>query len=121
MRRTRLPTRVNFGASVRFESPARALGTARVPLIATVCNLDGTEPRHGDFNWGIGMELAVAQILFVRTGAGATVLHDKPDTSVSSWGIGLGAPVGPVRVRLDYAHSLDYWKNQTGLSLEWRY
>lgn len=104
-----LPTRLNFGASVRIESAPCEVLSARVPLLAVIVQAEGIRPKadDADFEWGIGNEIAVAQILFVRTGVHryATYGDDFFQTTSetrSSWGVGLGIPAGGLRARIDY-------------------
>jgi hypothetical protein len=105
-----LPRRFNFGAGVHIASPNHRLGKAEVPLVALSCNVDGMSPRYGDFEWGMGSELAIAQILFLRTGTHVTHQDAKTDPVRSGWGAGVGVPVGPIRARFDYANGT-YWNN----------
>lgn len=122
-----LPRRFNFGAGVHIASPAHRLGSAEVPLVTLSCNVDGMEPRFGDFEWGMGSELAIAQILFLRSGAHITH-HEKDDPVRSGFGAGIGVPLGHVRARFDYA-SGTYWngdgyvfkKKYMGATLAWAF
>ncbi len=122
-----LPTRFHFGTSLRAESPtARVLG-ADVPVIAVVYNLEAVDRMHDSyFSWGIGGEIAIAQMLFVR--AGTSDIDDDDDDSEdlgefesqSGWGVGAGIPVGPVRTRFDYTKISDsYTDKKLGLSIDW--
>jgi len=116
-----LPTRFHFGTSVRVESPTTRILSADVPVIAVVYNVDGTERLHdGPFSWGIGGELAVAQMLFVRAGS---FDYDDDKSQVddgSGWGIGLGIPAGSLRARFDYTKtSASYEKDKFGVALDW--
>lgn len=115
-----LPRRFNFGASVRVESPAHRLWNADVPLIAVIANVDGMEPRYGDFEWGLGTELAVAQILYLRSGSHMIHQDSGEDDTYSEWGIGLGIPVSSLRARFDYTNSgYTYIKDHMGITLAW--
>jgi hypothetical protein len=117
-----LPTRFIFGPSVRIESPSQKLGSAMVPMIAVVCNADGMQPKEqgfrNDFEWGIGSELAIAQIFFLRAGS-HTYKYDDEYVSFGGWSVGLGMPIGPVRARFDYADSAYFMKHTLGLSFDW--
>jgi len=117
-----LPTRFHFGTSVRVESPTARVFSADVPVIVVVYNVDGIERLHdGRFSWGIGGELAVAQMLFVRAGSFDFADNDRYlIDSGSGWGIGLGIPVSSFRARFDYTKtSLFYEKDKFGAALDW--
>ena len=79
------------------------------------------EPGYeGEFEWGLGMELAVAQILYLRSGSHMVQLDDDRDEMTSEWGIGLGIPVSSLRVRFDYAStSYVYVRDHMGVTLAW--
>lgn len=97
-----LPTRVHFGAALRVESSPCTILSAQVPLLAVVCQAEGVKARHYDSaEWGIGNEIAVARILFLRNGVHRYVNRDSAQT-LASWGIGAGIPAGPLRLRFDY-------------------
>ncbi len=117
-----LPTRVHFGGSVRVESPTTRLLSADVPVIAIVTNVDGVDRFHGDeFSWGIGSELAVAQIVFVRVGISDYKDDFEFDSDqLSGWGIGVGLPAGRFRARFDFTEtSVNYTEDKYGLSVDW--
>ena len=123
-----LPTRLHFGSSVHAESPtARILG-ADVPVLAMVYNLEAVDRMHdAPFSWGIGGEIAVAQIVFVRAGTSDfeedTIYDDDEEgefQSQSGWGVGVGLPVGSVRTRFDYTKISDsYTEKKLGFSIDW--
>jgi hypothetical protein len=97
------PSRIHAGASVRVDGPDIALGSAHVPLLSFVNNVDLTDRLHGEpYSWGMGVELAVLQILFLRSG-----MQDEQDQGYevdpAAWSVGIGLPVGPLRARFDYA------------------
>jgi hypothetical protein len=115
-----LPTRLNVGASVQFQSDTEVF-VARVPLVSVLCQAEGVAPTDGDFEWGLGDEIAVAQILFLRTGvrryASTTLAHDP---TYATWGVGIGIPAGPLRARFDYGRQANnYEKDHMGFLLEW--
>jgi hypothetical protein len=116
-----LPRRVNFGAGVYVESPARRVWNADVPILTVSVNVDGTDQRYGDFEWGIGTEVAVGQILFLRTGAHMTE-ESGDDVTQSGWGVGVGLPVSSLRLRFDYTES-DFYQGITtthmGVTASW--
>ncbi len=117
-----LPTRFHFGGSIRVESPTTRLLSADVPVIAMVTNVDAVDRFHGDeFSWGIGSELAVAQIVFVRVGVSDyDDRYEVDNEQLSGWGIGIGLPAGPFRARFDFTEtSNDYTEDKYGLSVDW--
>jgi hypothetical protein len=116
----RLPTRLNVGASVQFQSDA-AVFSARVPLVSVLCQAEGVAPTDGDFEWGLGDEIAVAQILFLRTGVRRYISRTLAnDPTYATWGVGIGIPAGPLRARFDYGRQAnDYEKDHMGFLLEW--
>jgi hypothetical protein len=101
-----LPARANLGASLCIESsPSNVLG-ARVPLVAVTMQVEAIKPLHQDFEWGVGNEIAIAQMLFVRTGVRRYAGPDDPSLQVNaptyaSWGVGAGIPAGGLRLRFD--------------------
>jgi hypothetical protein len=90
------------------ESDHRRVG-ARVPLIALLANLDAARPRDGDWEWMAGTELAVAQILFLRSGIHTFTGSDNPDPSNATWGAGVGIPLRKLRARLDYGRESEFF------------
>ncbi len=117
-----LPTRLHFGTSMRGESPTVQIFGADVPMLALVYNLEATERMHdGYFSWGLGGELAIAQVLFVR--AGTLDIEDELEyqqISRSGWGVGVGVPVASLRTRVDYSKSsVSFTEDKFGLSIEW--
>lgn len=117
-----LPTRFQFGTSVRVESPTTRIFSADVPVMAIVYNVDATDRLHDEpFSWGIGGELAVAQILFVRAGS-ADFDDEEGETSDdgSGWGVGLGIPAGSFRARFDYTKTTAFHEeNKYGIAINW--
>lgn len=88
-------------------------------LIAVTVNIDGMEPRYDDFEWGIGSELTIAQILFLRTGS-RHIQQQGSGVDVASWGIDLGVPVSSLRIRFDYADSgYAYVRDHMGVTIAW--
>lgn len=118
-----LPTRVNFGASVRVESSPCNVFSAKVPLVAFVCQADGVDPTEGDLEWGIGNEIAVAQILFLRTGVRRYhSTSSSSDPTYASFGAGLGFPAGPLRARFDYGRQKNsYEKDHMDVLVEFSF
>jgi hypothetical protein len=118
-----LPTRLNFGASVRVDSSPCNVFSAKVPLVSFVCQADGIDPTEGDFEWGIGDEIAVAQILFLRTGVRRYAsTSNVTDHTYASWGAGLGFPAGPLRARFDYGRQKNaYEKDHMDVLVEWTF
>jgi hypothetical protein len=127
-----LPLRLHFGASVRIESTTTRVAGADVPVAAFVCNVDGTYRHHDEpFSWGIGTELAVAQVLFLCTGFASYPDDDSPEdesllerVDSSGWGVGLGIPAGSFRLRADYAHEpplLSDAADRYGVVLTWMF
>jgi hypothetical protein len=123
-----LPTRLHFGSSVRAASPTTRVFGADVPVLAMVYSVELIDRMHdADFSWGIGGEIAVAQIVFLRAGTSDfeedTPYDDEQDgefESQSGWGVGLGIPIGAARTRFDYTKiSESYTEKKLGVSLEW--
>ena len=117
-----LPMRFHFGGSIRVESPTTRILSADVPVIAMVTNVDAVERFHDEeFSWGIGSELAVAQIVFVRVGVSDYKDEFEFDSDqLSGWGVGVGLPAGPFRARFDFTEtSVEYTDDKYGLSIDW--
>lgn len=133
--RSKLPTRLNFGASVRIESSPCEVLSARVPLVTVICQAEGIAPTDGDFEWGIGNEIAVAQILFVRAGVHRYALDlggnylGLSNPTTASWGVGLGLPAGSLRARFDYGREpppsglgdINFDKDYMDVLVEWMF
>jgi hypothetical protein len=112
----------NFGLNLRLVSPTISVLSAQVPFFALTANLDSTKPRDDDWQWMGGTELAVAQILFVRTGLQTFTGSRNPDQSLACWGAGVGIPAGKLRARFDYGRRDSGFSNQVKhfeLTLEW--
>lgn len=119
-----LPTRLNLGASLCIESSPCTVLSAHVPLLAVVMQAEAIKPRHGDAEWGIGNELSVAQMLFVRTGVRRYVASDDSASAVTyaSWGAGVGIPVGHLRMRFDYGRQATlYDKDHMDAFVQWSF
>ncbi|HEX6791584.1 MAG TPA: hypothetical protein VF247_09770 [Candidatus Krumholzibacteria bacterium] len=118
-----LPTRLNFGANLSVESPPHRLGDAEVPLVAIAANVDAMHAFHGRSGWGMGMEAALAQILFLRTGAHVVDADDEGDDEIfSGWSVGVGLPLSGFRLRADYTRSDYYFSTSDehfGVTLAW--
>jgi hypothetical protein len=98
-----LPTRTHFGAAIRVESAPCEILSAKVPLLAVVCQAEGIKAVDYDkHEWGIGSEIAIAQILFLRNGV-RRYDDGYSNPTYASWGAGAGIPTGPLRLRVDYA------------------
>lgn len=102
-----LPERFQSGLNVRMVSPTVGVLGARVPLIAFLANLDASKPRDEDWEWMAGTELAVAQMLFFRSGIHTFTGSENPDPSQASWGAGVGIPLRKLRARLDYGRETE--------------
>jgi hypothetical protein len=100
-----LPTRLNAGASLLIESSPCTIMSARVPLLAVTAQVEAINPLHDEVEWGIGSEIAIAQMLFVRNGVRRydTAVPNVNAPTYASWGAGVGIPMGLLRLRLDYA------------------
>jgi hypothetical protein len=98
----KLPSRVGLGASFLVASALDDIAGARVPVFSGILNLDAHLPNDGDAVYSIGMEAALVQILFMRTGVEFLSGRRFGDDSITSWGVGLGLPVQSFRFRLDY-------------------
>ncbi len=118
-----LPTRINAGVSLRLEGPATLIGDTEVPVVSVVQNVDVTNWRNAGTTWGLGIEAAFLEIVFVRMG---NFQEDNERLDEFTWGLGFGVPVGPVRAHLDYASRPPTWywypvadADQYGLSIVW--
>jgi len=106
-----LPTRVHFGGSLCVASPTIAILGAQVPLVSMVGNVDGVDRLHDQpFTWGMGTEIAVTQILFLRNGFTNDPGDEDGNVESSAWGVGLGIPAERFRLRFDYTHSSKYYE-----------
>lgn len=106
------PARLHYGSSVRVDGPDTGILSARVPLLSFVFNVDAIDYLHGEsWSWGMGGELSVMQILFLRSGM---MDSQRPNQVLASaydrpaWSVGLGVPAGPARVRFDYGRVYDF-------------
>jgi hypothetical protein len=112
----KLPTYTGLGASVRLASPLHQVMSARVPMFASTFNFDARLPNEGIESYSLGMEAAVAQILFAR--GGLLLIPDGFfEGSQSFWGMGIGLPVQAWRFRLDYGKNTDTAFDRGQLSL----
>lgn len=117
-----LPTRLNVGASLCIESSPCNMLSARVPLLAVIMQAEAIKPRHDDLEWGIGNEIAVAQILFLRNGVRRYARRSGDDVTYASWGAGVGIPAGPLRMRFDYGTQKNsYEKDHFDVLVEWTF
>jgi hypothetical protein len=115
-----LPTRFNYGASVRLESSPAKILNSPVPMVSVVCVLDGVSPLHGDFEWGAGDEIAFAQMLFLRSGVHSYSPNGSGTSTNATWGAGIGIPAGPLRARFDYGRLTNgYEKDRMSVLVEW--
>lgn len=88
----------------------------------TASSHDQGDPLPTRFQWGVGGELAVAQILFVRAGAADLDGEDDypPNDDVSGWGFGLGIPAGSFRSRFDYTKTSAFYEDtKYGFAIDW--
>ncbi len=104
-----LPQRFRSGLNVRMVSPTVGVLGARVPLISFLANVDASKPRDEDWEWMAGTELAVAQMLFFRSGIHTFTGSENPDPSNASWGAGVGIPLRKLRARLDYGRESEFF------------
>jgi hypothetical protein len=118
-----LPTRLNVGASLCIESSPCNVLSARVPLLAVIVQAEAIKPVHDDLEWGIGNELAVAQMLFVRTGVRRYAsANSGSDVTDASWGAGVGLPLGHLRMRFDYGRQATiYDKDHMDAFVQWSF
>jgi hypothetical protein len=98
-----LPTWFNYGVSVRVDAPEVQLGSNSVPALSATINLDG---KHGlneqRPRFAFGYELTLIDVLFARYGRQT---DDRYHAAGETWGIGLGAPVGPLRAVAEYTNT----------------
>jgi hypothetical protein len=116
-----LPKRLNFGGSIRIDSPTVRLLAADVPLVTVVWNVDATHGFNDEpFQWGMGSEFSLAQMLFLRAG-----VMDREDSYASDsdqttgWGVGVGVPAGPIRARFDFTKTSIDDEDKLGVALDW--
>ncbi len=116
-----LPTRIHFGGSLCVASPAISILGAQVPLVSLVGNADGAHRFHDQpFTWGMGVELAVTQMIFLRNGFTSDPGDEDGNLENSAWGVGLGIPAERFRLRFDYTHSSRYYEPDIyGIALAW--
>jgi hypothetical protein len=96
------PSWLNYGVSVRVAAPRVALGSASVPTVSAVLNVDGKhgmEEQHP--RWAFGSEVGLLEAIFLRWGR---QIDDWRRTTVTTWGVAAGVPVGRLRARLEYAN-----------------
>jgi hypothetical protein len=119
-----LPTRVNAGGSLTIESSPCNVMSARVPLVAVTVQAEAIKPLHEDYEWGIGNEIAIAQMLFVRSGVRRYTTNDPYGNAptYASWGVGAGIPAGGLRMRFDYARQANpYDKDHMDVLVQWTF
>ena len=119
-----LPTRVNVGASLCIESSPCNVMSARVPLVAVTVQAEAIKQLHEDHEWGIGNEIAIAQMLFIRSGVRRYATNDSSldDRTYASWGVGAGIPAGGLRMRFDYARQANnYDKDHMDVLVQWTF
>jgi hypothetical protein len=119
-----LPTRLNAGASLCIESSPCNVMSARVPLLAVTVQAEAINPLHDEVEWGIGDEIAIAQILFVRNGVRRYATSDSSMNAptYASWGVGAGIPAGGLRMRFDYARQANPAdKDHMDVLVEWKF
>jgi hypothetical protein len=110
-----LPTRTVIGASFKVASPLHDVMQARVPLFSSTFNWDA-KLRDGDTYNSLGLEVAVAEMLFGRAGI-ELFPGDYYVDSQTTWGMGVGFPVDTFRLRLDYGNNTDTAFDRGVLSL----
>ncbi len=108
------PKKYRAGFGLRLEGPRTAFLGKELPIGTLTVNLDSSSEwevtelarANGDY-WGVGMEAAVLDLLFVRFGYLDERLsysenreYDAADYTV---GVGIGLTAKAFRVRLDYA------------------
>lgn len=114
-----LPSRVNVGVSGRTASPLNDLGWTTAPLFASVVNLDATKFDGADDSiYAIGVEVAIAQIIFLR--GGSQMISDYDDEP--AYGFGFGAPIKSFRLRFDYGTSDSFFfEDEMSLLAAWEF
>jgi len=119
-----LPTRLNAGASLCIESSPCNVLSARVPLVAVTVQTEAINPLHDAVEWGIGNEIAIAQMLFVRSGV-RRYAADNTSTNAptyASWGVGAGIPAGGLRMRFDYGRQTNSGdRDHMDVLVEWKF
>jgi hypothetical protein len=118
---------MHYGVSARLETPPEESVTeflgAEVPLAAITANIDyvDTEYEHRPNQLRLGLESAIAQIVFLRMG----LIHFEESSNVLSGdnvtlGAGLGITEDNINVRIDFARStFEYFSssvNRFGIS-----
>lgn len=107
-----LPERLNYGLSVRITGPDVALGSTRAPMVTVVQNVDVMANQLSEYHrLGFGIEAGVLEILWIRFGS---IVDKATDTSVTTWGAGLGIPVSNMRIRFDYTSEPQYYFSSGG-------
>jgi hypothetical protein len=97
-----LPSKFNYGVTMRVAGPEAALGSATVPTVSAVLNIEGIHGLNEQRpTWGFGSEVAFMDAVFLRWGRR---VDDHDRAAFSAWGIALGVPLGHFRARLDYAN-----------------
>lgn len=102
----RIPEIINYGLSLRVETPSEQSVTefldAEVPLAAFTVNIDVNDPREtkGTTMYGIGVEVAVIQMFFLRVGYMDAENWFQGETT---FGAGIGATEGRLQGRLEFA------------------
>jgi len=85
---------------------------------------EAINPLHDAVEWGIGNEIAIAQMLFVRSGV-RRYAADNTSTNAptyASWGVGAGIPAGGLRMRFDYARQANSGdKDHMDVLVEWKF
>ena len=111
-----LPSKFNYGVSMRVLGPEVALGSATVPTVLATLNIDGVHGLNGqDPMWRFGSEVAFVDAVFLRWGRR---VDDRYRWQTSTWGIALGVPAGKIRARLEYAN-FDETRDKFGATVVW--
>lgn len=111
-----LPRHLNGGLSVSMVSPPVQVFWGAVPLVAFTASVDATKPRDEDWEWMAGTEVALWQVLFLRSGIHTFTGVDGNDPAEAAWGLGAGFPIRNLRVRVDYGRAgesspkLEHWE-----------